>query len=375
MSAAGTILVVDDLPQNARLLEAVLAPRGHAVVTAASGPEALERLAEGGLDLVLLDLRMPGMDGFEVCRRLREDPATRFVPVIVVTASGEQEKIRALEAGADDFAAKPFDHAELLARVRSLLRLKRYHDTIAEQAAELERFNRQLEVRVQEQLDELQRVGRLRRFLAPQVADLVVSSGDDAFLQSHRREIAVVFCELAGFPAFADTVDPEDVMGVLAEYHAAVGDVIHRFEGTLERFTGDRLLVLFNDPLPCSDPPGLAVELALAMRDRVWALAERWSRLGYELQLAAGVDLGHATLGRIGFEGRTEYAAIGSPARVAERLCEAASPGQVLISQRVLAATEDAVVTHPVGELTLRGLVRPVRAHDLLALYSRAPAA
>src|SRR3954447_4298343 len=236
MSDAGSILVVDDLPPNVRLLEAVLVPRGYTVVAATSGREALERAASDPLDLILLDIVMPEMDGYEVCRTLRANPATSFLPIVMITASGEQEKVVAIESGADDFIANPFDTAELLARVGSLLRIKRYHDTIERQAAELAAWNRQLEQRVQEQVDALDRMGRLRRFLSPQLAEMIMSSGDESFLMSHRREITVVFCDLRGFAAFAETVEPEDLMRVLNQYHAALGDLVHRFEGTLERF-------------------------------------------------------------------------------------------------------------------------------------------
>jgi CheY-like chemotaxis protein len=312
---SATILVVDDVAQNVRLLQAVLEPRGYTVVTAASGEEALERLA--GVDLVLLDIVMPGIDGYEVCRRLREDPATSFLPVVMITASGEQEKRRAIEAGADDFVAKPFNHDELLARVRSLLRIKRYHDTIA-------------------------------TFLSPQVAGLV--AGDAPTLESHRAEITLMACELRDFAAFAETVEPEELMAVLRAYLAAAGEEIHRFEGTLERFAGSRLMVMFNDPVPCPDAPERAVRLAVALRNRVWELAEGWSRQGYDLHPACGVAQGHATLGRIGFEGRSDYAAIGSVTMRAERLCAAAEPGQILVTRRVHAETDGIVIAREVGE-------------------------
>ena len=368
MSKPPRILVVDDLPQNIRLLEAMLGARGHDVVAASSGADALALARRGDIDLVLLDIVMPEMDGYEVCRTLRAGDATRFLPIVMVTASGEQEKLAAIEAGADDFVTKPFDQAELLARVHSLVRVKRYHDTIEAQAAELAAFNQQLEERVREQVDQLERLGRLRRFLSPQLADLVVSSGDDSFLESHRREITVVFCDLRGFTAFAETVEPEDVLHVLGEYHAALGDLVHRFEGTLERFTGDGLMVFFNDPLPCPDAPERAVRMAVAMRGRVSQLAEGWSRMGYDLHLGIGIAQGHATLGRIGFEGRSDYAAIGSVTNLAARLCEQAAPGQILISQRVYAATEHLIVAEPVGELSLRGFSRPTRAYDVKGL-------
>jgi class 3 adenylate cyclase/CheY-like chemotaxis protein len=363
-----TILVVDDLPQNVRLLEAILAPRGYDIRSASSGREALDHLASDPVDIVLLDILMPEMDGYEVCRAIREEPATRFLPVVMITASGEQEKVAAIEAGADDFIAKPFDQSELLARVRSLLRIKHYHDTIEAQKAELAAWNRELEQRVTEQVDALERLGRLRRFLSPQLADLVVSSGDESFMESHRREITVVFCDLRGFTAFAETVEPEDVMQVLNEYHSALGDLVHRFEGTLERFTGDGMMVIFNDPLPCPDAPQRAVRMALAMRGRIADLSETWSRRGHDLDFGVGIAQGHATLGRIGFEGRFDYTAIGSVTNLAARLCAEAERRQILISQRVYAAIEDIVVADLVGELTLRGFSRPTHAYNVIGL-------
>ena len=333
------ILVVDDLPQNVRLLQAVLEPRGYEVAVAASGAEALARLGAGDIDLVLLDIVMPGMDGYEVCRAIRADPATEFLPVVMITASGEQEKRRALDAGADDFVAKPFDHAELLARVRSLLRIKRYHD-------EIERYT-----------------AGLQRFLPPQVAELV--KADPSVLESHRREVAVVVCALHGFAAFAETAAPEDVMSVLDDYHDAVGLAVDEAGGTLARLAGDVVTVVLNDPLVVEDPAGVAVRLALALRDRVWELGEAWTRLGFALSPAVGVSFGHATIGRIGSERRWEYAPVGPAPLLAERLCEVASAGQILVSRRVEVAV--AAVTSPV-EVALRGFDQPVTAWDLVGV-------
>jgi adenylate cyclase len=370
VTADPVVLVVDDLAPNVRLLEAVLSPKGFRVVTASTGEEALDVLGKEHPDLVLLDIVMPGMDGYEVCRRIRQDPETAFLPVIMITASGEEQKIRAIEAGADDFVNKPFDQAELLARVRSLVRVKRYHDTIESQAAELARWNRELEQRVQDQIEQLERVGRLRRFLPAQLADLIISSGDESFLNGHRREITVVCCDLRGFTTFAETAEPEDVWGTLGEYHDALGDLIARFEGTLERFTGDGLVVIFNDPVPCDDAPLRSVRMALAMRERVQELADSWQRRGHELAFGVGIAQGYATLGRIGFSGRFDYASIGSVTNLAARLCAEAAPWQILITQRVNAAAEELIVSRLVGELTLRDFRQPIRAFEVSGLDS-----
>ena len=370
MTATGPrILVVDDQPESIRLLLAVLSPRGYSVDSVSSGAEALERLAaEPAPDLVLLDVVMPEIDGYEVCRRIRATPATELLPIVMLTASSGEERLRALEAGADDFLMKPFDQAELLARARSLIRIKHYHDTIRQQATELAEWNRELEDRVEEQVAQIDRMGRLKRFLSPQVADLIVSSGDDSFLESHRREITVVFCDLRGFTAFAETAEPEVTMTVLREYHTALGDLVFRFEGTLERFTGDGLMVFFNDPMPCPDASIRSVRMAVAMRDRVADLAEEWHRSGHELGFSVGIAQGYATLGRVGFEGRFDYAAIGTVTNLAARLCDAAEAGTILVSQRVHAAVDDLVVSNQVSELPLKGFSRPVTSYEIVAL-------
>ena len=368
MTDGGVVLVVDDLDANRRLLDAVLAPRGYRVVPAASGEEALELLQGELPDVVLLDIVMPGLDGYEVCRRIRADERTAVLPVVMITASGQQEKVMATEAGADDFVTKPFDQAELLARVRSLVRVNRYHQTVTDQARQLAEWNEQLEQRVSDQVAQIDRMGRLRRFLSPQIAELVMRDEGESVLEGHRREIVVVFCDLRGFTPFAETSEPEEVMAVLQEYHLALGDLVHRYDGTLERFTGDGLMVFFNDPFPCDDPAARAVSMAVAMRGRVKDLADCWRARGHDLGFSLGIAQGFATLGRIGFEGRFDYAAIGSVTNLAARLCAEAPAWQVYVTQRVQAAVADIAVTEQVGDLTLRGFSRPVSVFSVRGL-------
>ena len=364
------ILVVDDTPANVRLLEAVLGPRGYEMLTAGSGPEALEAVTRDRPDLVLLDILMPGMDGYEVCRRLRADPVNSVLPVIMITASGNEEKLRALEAGADDFIAKPFDQAELLARVRSLLRVKAYHDLIEGQAAELAEWKRTLEARVDEQVAQLERLGRLRRYLSPQIAELVLSAPDETVLKSHRREVAVLFCDLRGFTAFSEEVEPEEVMTALSEFHEAVGPLINSFAATVGFFAGDGLMVFFNDPLPCPDPAEQAVRLAVAMRSRMATVTERWKGLAHNLGFGVGIAVGYATLGEVGFAGRYDYAVIGNVCNLAARLCDSAVSGQIVISPRVRTVVEHLVEVEPVGDLHLKGFHKPVTATNVVSLIS-----
>jgi adenylate cyclase len=374
MERCWTILVVDDTPQNIKVLDAILSPRGYTVVSAASGAEALQKVRSDVPDLILLDILMPGMSGYEVAQRLRADPTTRLLPIVMVTALGAQEeKVKAIESGADDFLTKPVNQLELLARVKSLLRIKDYHDTIETQAAQLAEWNRTLEERVQRQVQELERLARLRRFLAPQLAEVIASDQHEQVLESHRREITVVFCDLRGFTAFSETTEPEEVTGVLREFHAAMGELIYRYEGTLERFTGDGMMIFFNDPLPCSDPAERAIHMAISMRSRVAELKARWQRRGHQLDFAVGVAMGYATLGKIGFEGRFDYAAIGTVTNLAARLCDEAKGNQILVSQRIYSAVEALVEAETVGELSLKGFSRPILGYNIIGL-KEAPA-
>ncbi|HEY8623823.1 MAG TPA: response regulator [Casimicrobiaceae bacterium] len=363
------ILIVDDNPTNVKVLQTRLAAEGYQIVTAADGEEGLAAARQHTPDLILLDVMMPKLDGFEVCRRLRADAAFPFTPIIMVTAMADSKDVIAgLEAGGDEYLTKPVDHAALAARVRSMLRIKRLHDTVETLAAEVKEWNASLERRVAEQVGELERVGRLRRFFSPQLAELIVNGGTDDPLKSHRREITVVFLDLRGFTAFAEVAEPEEVMGVLREYHQVAGKLILEYEGTLEHFTGDGITILFNDPVPIPNPAERAVRMALTIRERVGRMAEDWVKRGYELSLGIGIAQGFATIGAIGFEGRWDYSAIGTVTNLAARLCGEATGDQILIAQRVYAAVETLVAVEPQEVLTLKGFRRPVIAYRVRAL-------
>jgi adenylate cyclase len=367
MTERTTILVVDDVVPNVRLLEAVLTPRGYDVVTATDGHAALELVGSAQPDLVLLDVMMPEMDGYEVCRRIRADDETAVLPVIMVTASTD-EKTKAIEVGADDLIGKPFDHHELLARVRSLLRIKRYHDTIRSQTEELLELNKTLEERVRTQVEELERIRTLRRFLSPQLVEAIVSSDDDEILRSHRREVAMLFADIRGWTRFVDAVEPEELMKVLREFHGVIGGLVRRFDATVGFLEGDGVQLFFNDPVEVPDAALRAVQLGCALREEMTECIPRWRKRGHDLDVGVGIALGYATCGEVGFEGRSDYAAIGAVTNLASRLADEATGGQILIAQRLLAEVEEHVEVEPVGEFMLKGFHVPVAAFDVVAV-------
>ena len=368
-TGGGRILVVDDTRLNRSVLVRALEEQGYQALEAADGRAALELLASadgGTVDVVLLDLEMPELDGYEVLRRMKADEALRHIPVIVISAVDELDSVvRCIEMGAADYLPKPFDASILRARLSASLASKRLHDLeldyAARQATLLETIERQRT--------------ELARFLSPQVAALVSSPEGQDLLDGHRRLITAVFSDLRGFTAFSETAEPEELFGVLREYQAAMGELILANGGTLEHFAGDGMLVFFNDPVPVADHEARAVRLAVAMRERFEALRGPWRKRGYELGFGVGVAVGHATLGRIGFEGRYDYGAIGMVVILASRLSAEAHDGQILLSQRAYAAVEDLVVGEPVGELSLKGFTRPVPAHNVLALRGDAAGA
>jgi adenylate cyclase len=364
------ILVVDDNETNRDILVTRLKTNGYQTLQAADGEQALRMVAEHHPDLVLLDVMMPKLDGLEACRRLKSDDNVPFTPVILVTAKAASEDIVAgLDAGADEYLTKPIDQAALVARVRSVLRIKALHDQAQAQATALADWNRTLAQRVEEQVAEIERIGRLKRFLAPQVAQLV-SAGDERVLESHRREVTVVFCDLRDFTAFAESAEPEEVMTILREYHRTLGVLIDKFEGTIERFAGDGVLVLFNDPLPCPDPSARAVRMAVEMRDEIARLVASWRSHGHELGFGIGIAHGYATLGCVGFEGRFQYSATGTVANLASRLCDQARNGQILVDSKVQAAVNALADMESVGEMSLKGFHRPVKAFNVRALQA-----
>lgn len=372
----GLVLVVDDDDANREVLTRRLGRLGYGVRQAENGRVALELMRTEPVDLVLLDLNMPEVNGYEVLEIRHADPQLRNIPTIMISASADADSVvRCIQMGADDHLGKPFDPVLLEARLGACLEKKRLRDqerellgTVSRQAEALAEWNETLERRVAEQVDELDRMARLRRFLSPQLADLLVTKGDETVLETHRRDIAVLFVDLSGFTAFSETSEPEDVMAVLREFHEELGRLVQEFEATVGFLAGDGLMVFWNDPLPCPDPAERAVRMGLALRKRLGALAAEWRKRGHDLGFAVGVASGYATLGEIGFEGRYDYGVIGSVVNLASRLCDRAERDQILISARAKRAVEDIADVEEVGAVPLKGFHAPVAAFNVLRL-------
>ena len=374
MNTPAKILVVDDTLANVKLLSDLLTFHGYQVMTAASGAEALEKVTAEDPDLVLLDIIMPGMNGYEVCRTIRKNPVTEILPVVMVTSlDPAEERIHGLEAGADDFLAKPVDEQELLVRIRSLLRIKELYDTVQIQSAQLSEWNKTLEQRVQDQVKQIGRLGRLKRFFSPQLADLIIAGGTDDPLKAHRREVTVVFLDLRGFTAFTEVSEPEEVIAVLNEYHVEMSKLILAYEGTLEHFAGDGIVIIFNDPVLLPNPTERAVRMASAMRNRIATLKGKWQKSGHSLDCGFGIAHGFATIGAIGFEGREDYCVVGSVANLAARLCAEAKGGQILINQKTLGKIEEIVEAEFLDHVSLKGFSQPVAVFNIISVRDGGP--
>ncbi len=355
-----TVLVVDDDPLNRTMLAMSLGNAGYAVVEAANGAEGLAVLDRPahGVDVVLTDIEMPEMDGYTFLQQRHTNAQLKAIPFIVISGVEEMASvIRCIKLGAEDYLPKPFDPVLLHARIGACVEKKRMTD-------ELRDLNLHLAQRVDEKVREVERLNTLRRFVTPQLAEAIVSGGE-AILKSHRREITVLFCDLRGFTSFSETAEPEEVMDVLREFHNAVGPMIFVHEGTIAQFTGDGMLVFFNDPVECDDPAWQAVQLAVEMRDQTGTLSKQWARRGHTLTLGIGIAVGFATCGEIGFEGRTEYTAIGTVVNLAARVCAIAPGEQILVTNRVHAAVEDRIVANSLGDVDFKGLSRPVPVFEI----------
>jgi len=375
-SSKPTILIVDDSPANVELLAEILKADFRTRV-ATSGEEGLQRAASGSPpDLILLDIMMPGLDGYDVCRRLKADASTRDIPVIFIsTLDDPQDETRGLALGAADYVTRPVSPPIVRQRIRTQLslaqkarELRQAVSQLEDQSRQLLALNQNLEARVVQGVEEVERLSRLKRYFSPAVVELMLSTGIEDPLRSHRREVVAAFVDLRGFTAFTETSDPEDVMQVMGEYHHSMGQMVMAHGGTLEHFAGDGMMIYFNDPVEVDNPAAVAVRMAIGMQRQFASLVVGWQRRGYDLSLGIGVAQGFATIGAIGFEGRRDYGVIGNVTNLAARLCGEAAGGQILVSHRVFGNVSDMAITRPLGDMQLKGFHRPMAVHAVLGL-------
>jgi adenylate cyclase len=360
MPASGLALIVDDSRVNRLVLVRQLSGLKLDVLEAENGVEALDLLRAHSdvIDVVLLDVIMPELDGYETLAAMKSDEGTRHIPVIIVSGVEELDSVvRCIELGATDYLTKPINPRILEARLNASLAAKRLRDLELEYIDQQRRMTETIERQKTE----------LSRFLSPQISSLISSADGERLLAGHRRQITVAFCDLRGFTSFAEQADPEELFGVLGDYHRMMGEAITEHGGTLEHFAGDGVMIYFNDPIEQEDHVERAVRMAMAMRDRFQSIAHAWRKRGYELGFGVGIATGYATLGRIGYEGRYDYGAIGNVVILASRLSTQAAADQILLSQRAAGAVEDVVEIESLGELQIKGLSRPVSASNVLA--------
>ncbi len=359
------ILVVDDNAMNVKLLSALLEGNGFAVSTAAGGVEALEKIQANKPDLVLLDVMMPDISGYTVCQRLRADEATSLLPIIMVTALDDLERVKAIEMGADDFLCKPINQAELFARVKSLLRINELQERLVHKNEELKQLSETLAEQVQTQVAELEKLAGLKRFLPEQVANKMFRDGGRTLFEPHRAEISVVFIDLRGFTSLVDSAEPEEVMKILSAYHGKMGRLISKHNGTLEHFAGDGIMIFFNDPIPCQAQSDVAIQLAADMQLAFIDLQASWKKMGFQLGFGVGIARGYATLGMMGCEGRFDYAAIGSVCNLSARLCDAAADGEILLDIKTYSNLSQTEGVHPFKEMTPKGFARAIQIYKI----------
>jgi len=364
---AHSVLVVDDIPSNVKILEAHLRAKGFETICAYNGEDAIRLTLAEKPDLIMLDVNMPNVDGLEVCAELKQNPESMMIPIILVTANSATEDIvKGFGVGADDYLAKPYNYMEMLARVRSMLRIRDTQVMLLEVNRRLDDINNTLEKKVQEQVQELERVNRLRRFFSPQIVDTIISENAENILKEHRREITVVFLDLRNYTSFAQTATPGEVIQTIRDLHEVVGPIIFRHDGTLERFTGDGLMVFLGDPEPMPDHALQAVKMCIEISEEVESLRESWAVKGYDLGLGIGVASGEAALGIVGFEGRRDYAAIGNVTNLAARLCSKAEGGQILMAQSTHEHIKDRMETVGCGEILFKGFSDPQPVFEVL---------